>query len=216
MTDSTLPTALEQRTQDQARLSSPSISRNRGPVSEALGSRLPEGAHVLEIASGTGEHGLALVTRRSDLSWTPSDPDPDSRASANAWAEDSQGRMMPALDLDVTQPGWASELDRVGAIYCSNMIHIAPIEACEGLFLGAKTLLAPGAPLYLYGPFLEGKDTAPSNLEFDDSLKRRDPRWGVRALSLVDAIATASGFSRHERLEMPSNNRMLTYRKDEA
>lgn len=216
MTDSNPPIALETRTQDQARLSSPSISRNRGPVSDALAIRLPDGAHVLEIACGTGEHALALVTRRPDLTWTPSDRDADARASADAWATDSAGRMTPALNLDVMTPDWTGGLDRFEAVYCSNMIHIAPIEACQGLFSGAGQLLSEGGLLLIYGPFLEGEETAPSNLEFDQSLKRRDPRWGVRALSEVDDIAAQNGFTRTERLEMPSNNRLLTYRKGAA
>lgn len=216
MNDSKLPTALETRISDQARLSSPSISRNRGPVSDALGARLPDQAHVLEIACGTGEHALALVKARPDLCWTPSDPDPASRASADAWGVDGDGRIRPALNLDVLEPAWFKGVNEVDALYCSNMIHIAPIEACQGLFSGAAALLAAGAPLFVYGPFLEGAETAPSNVEFDASLKRRNPRWGVRSLVEVDAIATQNGFTRTERLQMPSHNRLLTYRKDQA
>lgn len=216
MTDSNPPIALETRTQDQARLSSPSISRNRGPVSEALAARLPENAQILEIACGTGEHALAVVILRPDLTWTPSDPDATARASTDAWATDSAGRMTPALDLNVMNSGWAASLTRFDAVYCSNMIHIAPIEACQGLFSGARQLLSEGGLLLIYGPFLEGDETAPSNLEFDQSLKRRDSRWGVRALSQVDDIAAQNGFTRTERLEMPSNNRLLTYRKGAA
>ena len=100
MTQKTPPIALEDRASDGARLSSPSAARNREPIMSALGERLPDGARVLEIASGTGEHALAVVSARPDLRWTPSDPDPKSRASENAWAEDAEGRIRPALDLD--------------------------------------------------------------------------------------------------------------------
>ena len=79
----------------------PATARNSGPIADVLAQELPASGLVLEIASGTGEHALALVTHRPDLSWTPSDPDPQSRASADAWAEDADGRMQPALDLDV-------------------------------------------------------------------------------------------------------------------
>ncbi len=146
MTQKTPPIALEDRASDGARLSSPSAARNREPIMSALGERLPDGARVLEIASGTGEHALAVVSARPDLRWTPSDPDPKSRASENAWAEDAEGRIRPALDLDVCAPGWWDGLESVEAIYCANMIHIAPWQAAEGLFDGASKLLTPEAP----------------------------------------------------------------------
>lgn len=210
------PIALEDRLEDGARLSSPSAARNREPIMSALGDRLPQGGHVLEIASGTGEHALAVVSARPDLSWTPSDPDPASRASENAWAEDAAGRIRPALDLDVSAAEWWRSLEPVDAIYCANMIHIAPWEAAEGLFEGAAHLLTEQGALYLYGPFLEGEQTAPSNLAFDESLKARDPRWGVRALDAVDALAGLFGMERTERLQMPSNNLLLTYKRGAA
>ncbi len=98
MTEKTSPIALEDRAEHGVRMSSPSAARNREPITLALKDRLPEGARVLEIASGTGEHALAVVSARPDLSWTPSDPDPRSRASQNAWAEDAEGRIRPSLD----------------------------------------------------------------------------------------------------------------------
>lgn len=216
MTKMTSPIALEDRASDGARLSSPSAARNREPIMAVLNARLPQDARVLEIASGTGEHALAVVSGRPDLSWTPSDPDPASRASENAWAQDADGRIQPALDLDVCQAGWWDGLEAVEAMYCANMIHIAPWEAAEGLFAGARHLLTRDGALYLYGPFQEGAETAPSNLDFDASLKQRDPRWGVRALSDVDALAARHGLVRIERLEMPSNNLMLTFKRDAA
>ena len=216
MTQNTPPIALEDRASEGARLSSPSAARNREPIMAALGERLSQGAHVLEIASGTGEHALAVVTARPDLSWTPSDPDPASRASENAWAEDAAGRIRPALDLDVSAADWWRALEPVDAIYCANMIHIAPWEAAEGLFEGAAHLLSDQGALYLYGPFLEGEQTAPSNLAFDASLKDRDPRWGVRDLEAVDALAGRCGLQRTDRLQMPSNNLLLTYKRGAA
>ncbi|WP_421857912.1 DUF938 domain-containing protein [Oceanicaulis sp.] len=216
MTDKTAPIALEDRDQNGARLSSPSAARNRGPITTALSARLPEGARVLEIASGTGEHALALVTHRPDLIWTPSDPDPQSRASADAWAADAHGRMQPALDLDVCAANWWETVEPVDAMYCANMIHIAPWEAAQGLFAGAAQLLIEKGALHLYGPYQEGEATAPSNLDFDASLKQRDPRWGVRALADVDTLAGAYGFVRTERVDMPSNNLLLTFQRGAA
>ncbi len=209
---SSFPIALEARGAAGARLSSPSAARNRTAIAQALATLLPRDARVLEIASGTGEHALACVEARPDIAWTPSDPDPASRASVDAWAVEAGGAVAPALDLDVTQDGWQSGLE-ADALFCANMIHIVPWAAAEGLFAGASAILKPGAQLHLYGPFLEGGATAPSNLEFDASLRARHPGWGVRALTDVDALAARCGLARAGRLEMPANNRLLSYQR---
>lgn len=209
---SPLPSALEARGAAGARLSSPSAARNRVVIAQAVAGLLPDAARVLEIASGTGEHAMACVEARADLAWTPSDPDPDARASIDAWAGEAGGAIRPALDLDVMQDGWQSGLE-ADAVFCANMIHIAPWAAAEGLFAGASAILQPGAMLHLYGPFLEGEATAPSNLDFDASLRARHPGWGVRALAAVDALAGRCGFARAGRLEMPANNRLLSYQR---
>ncbi|WBQ14044.1 class I SAM-dependent methyltransferase [Hyphomonadaceae bacterium BL14] len=209
---SSLPSALEARAAAGARLSSPSAARNRDAIARALAGLLPGRARVVEIASGTGEHALACIAARPDLIWTPSDPDPDARASIDAWALDAGGAIAPARDLDVTRDGWEIALE-ADAIFCANMIHIAPWTAAEGLFAGAGGILKPGAQLHLYGPFLEGEATAPSNLEFDASLRARHPGWGVRALAAVDALAARCGFERAGRLEMPAHNRLVSYQR---
>ena len=203
--------ALEQRGRQDARLSSPSAGRNKAVIASALAELLPRKAHVLEIASGTGEHALACVSERPDLSWAPSEPDPESRASVDAWAAFSDGRMAPCRNLTMTEPGWTEGLGPFDAVFCANMIHIAPWAAAEGLFKGASQLLAQGGLVCLYGPFQEGAATAPSNLEFDASLKSRDPDWGVRALDDVDDLARRCRFERTQRREMPANNLMLVY-----
>ncbi len=205
--------ALERRDRAGARLHSTSAARNRAVIAELLAARLPEGARVLEIACGSGEHALAAVSVRPDLSWTPSDIDADARASVDDWAREAPGRVSSALALDVAAPGWSTKAPDVDAVFCANMIHIAPWSACEGLFDGAADRLAEGGLLILYGPFLEGEATAPSNLDFDRSLKARDSRWGVRALADVDACAARHGFERRERVETPANNRLIVYRR---
>jgi len=205
--------ALEQRARQQARLSSPSAARNKAVIAAALADILPDGARVLEIASGTGEHALACVTARPDLAWTPSEPDPESRASVDAWAEDAGGRIAPCLDLPTTHEDWSAALGPFEAVFCANMIHIAPWRAAEGMFEGAAQCVSDDGLVCLYGPFQEGEATAPSNLEFDASLKARDPRWGVRALTDVDALAERCGFRREARREMPANNLLVVYRR---
>ena len=201
MTDK--PIALEDREQDGARLYSPSAGRNQGIISDWLSSHLPENASVLEVGSGTGEHGAAAGEKRPDIVWQYSDPDAQSRASQTAWARD--GWPTP-LNIDLRVKDWAKGLPQFEAVFSANMIHIAPIEAAKGLAAGAATLTNS---VILYGPFLFGDNSAPSNLDFDASLKRRDSRWGVREFELVKHIFENVGFSQAERFEMPRNNHIV-------
>lgn len=212
------PIALEERAREGARLSSPSAERNQGVISEVLAEHLPQKAHVLEIASGTGQHALAITRARADLTWQPSDPDAASRASIDAWATLSEGRIAPALAIDTCVSNWfEGHIDQVSSLYCANMIHIAPWAAAEGLFQGAGRILARSAGVFmLYGPFLEGEASAPSNLDFDVSLKSRNPSWGVRALKDVAALAGEHGLSLKARIAMPANNLMLKFERVEG
>ena len=193
---------------------SPAAQRNRAPIADVLAQELWHCGRVLEIASGTGEHVVHFAARFADLEWHPSDPDPQARASIAEYCASAQlDNIAPPVALDAASAQWP--LDAADGIVCINMVHISPWEATEGLFAGAARLLPPqDGPLILYGPYLEDDvETAPSNLAFDDGLKMRDPRWGLRKLSDVDALAHRKGFARTRRVAMPANNLVLVYRK---
>jgi hypothetical protein len=207
------PIHLENREQAGARLFSPTAARNKAPIGEAISDYLPQGAKVLEIASGTGEHGAYMCELRPDIRWQPSDPNAESRESQDDWAKDAGGSMLPSLSVDTMQPNWTAHLPRFDVVYCSNMIHIAPWEAALGLAKGAGELLRTGDHAFLYGPFLEGADTAPSNLQFDANLKARNPSWGVRNLEAVKHIFSEAGFTLQARIVMPKENRTLIFTK---
>jgi hypothetical protein len=200
------PIALEERGALDGRLFSPSAGRNKGVVAEALRDFLPEKSRVLEIASGTGEHGMAALNLRPDLHWQYSDPDPASRASQRAWLRAGKYDFPAPRALDVTSQGWANDLPKFDAIFCANMIHIAPWSAAEGLAEGAAKCVIEGGIVCLYGPFLEGANSEPSNLAFDVTLKDRNPAWGVRELDSVKHIFAKHGFNRFTRRDMPKNN----------
>ncbi len=211
------PIALEERgVSADARLFSPSSARNREPILEVLRSVLPDGAKVLEIASGTGEHAVHFASALP-VTWHPSDPDAASRASIASWiAHAGLETVEPPVDLDARAADWSvAERAPFDAVVSINMIHIAPWAACEGLLRGASGLLRPGGAVFLYGPFSRGGvHTAPSNAAFDDSLKARDPAWGVRDLDAVEAAAGARGLSLDRIVEMPANNLSVVLLKD--
>jgi len=208
--------ALETRDSDADRLMSPSAARNRAPIAEMLAGILPKNAQVLEIGSGTGEHAVAACQARTDIRWQPSDPDEMSRRSQAAWAREADGRISAPLTLDLCDPDWFTAAGNADALVCINVIHISPWIVTEHLAAGAAALLPAGAPVYLYGPYQVGEATAPSNLDFDRSLKSRNPEWGVRALSEVVAVFDRAGFDLESRTGMPANNLSLVFRKREA
>jgi SAM-dependent methyltransferase len=193
---------------------SPSTARNRDPILSVLKPRLPARGLVLEVASGAGEHAAYFAAALPGLEWRPTDPDPDARASIAAWrAHAALPNLLAPLALDASKPEtWP--VDRACAVVNINMIHISPWAAAEGLMAGAGRVLAPGGILFIYGPFFEaGVETAPSNLAFDESLKARNPAWGVRRLEDVRALAAARGLELEERIAMPANNLSLIFRR---
>jgi hypothetical protein len=196
-----------------ARRFAPSTQRNREPILAVLRRVLPATGLVLEVASGSGEHAIFFAEALPGIVWQPSEPDADNRASIAAWTSQSGlPNVRPPLALDVTDETWP--LPRADALVNINMVHIAPWAACEGLMRGAGRLLAPGAPLYLYGPFHRGgQPTAPSNEAFDRGLRAKNPAWGVRHLEAVAEEAERQGLALDEIVEMPSNNFSLVFRK---
>ena len=192
--------------------SAPSATRNREPILEVLHQVLPDRGLVLEIASGTGEHAVHFAAALPGLTWQPTDPDADARASIAAWRDEAGlPNLRPPLPLDVTA---AWPVDAADAMLCINMIHIAPSRATPALFDHAARILSAGAPLLLYGPYRRrDRELEPSNVAFDLELKRRNPDWGLRELETVVATAAESGFDPAIVIAMPSNNLSLVFRR---
>ncbi len=199
----------------QGKLHAPATLRNRAAISAVLAEWLPGHGTVLEIASGSGEHVIHFASQMPHMRWQPSDPDAAAQRSIAAWTGEARlDNVDPPLMLDAAAADWP--VLRADAVLCINMVHISPWAATEGLFTGTAALLAPGAPLILYGPFVEdGVETVESNRAFDTSLRSRDPRWGLRDVAAVAKLAEAHGFGALDRRGMPSNNLMLRFVKQE-
>lgn len=191
----------------------PATARNRAPILDVLRPIVPEGAAVLEIASGSGEHAVYLAPRLGVARWQPTDPDPDARASIDAWREaEDAPTVLPARALDVVVPDetLVGEVGVVDLVVSVNMIHIAPWEATLRLFHLARRVLGPparGGRVFLYGPFRRAEVvTASSNEAFDASLRARNPAWGLRDLEAVVEVGRAHGFALAGVTPMPANN----------
>jgi len=194
----------------------PATQRNRDAILNVLRGALPQSGVVLEIASGTGEHAVHFAQALPQLEWQPTDPSAQSRESIAGWiSESGVQNIKPPLELDASAEDWP--LQRADAIVCINMVHISPWEAAEGLMRGAGHLLPDNGLLYLYGPYRRANHPfEPSNAAFDESLKARDPRWGIRELDDVAACAASNGLALLDVAEMPANNLSVLFRKIET
>lgn len=196
---------------------SPAADRNKEPILAVLRELLPPRGSALEIASGTGQHAVFFAAALPGWTWQPTEGDasllPVIAARA---AEAALPNVRQPVLLDVGASQWptpqAPFTGRFDLVYCANLLHIAPWSACAGLMAGAARQLAPGGRLVTYGPYFEADQApAPSNLAFDQSLRARNPAWGIRQLGEVAAEAARHGLALQQRHAMPANNLLLVF-----
>ena len=204
------------------RLDAAAFHRNHAPIWAVL-QRFLDGksGDVLEAGSGTGQHVVHFARNSPDIRWWPSDFNDAHLKSIAAWrAQAGLPNIEAAMRIDLSDPAWCARMqDGSGpsellAVFCANVIHIAPWRVAEGLFAGAARYLRSGGRLFLYGPFKrDGKQTALSNAVFDTSLRERDPEWGVRDIADVSRLAEGVGFALVDITPMPANNMILVFER---
>ena len=178
---------------------------------------LPARGAALEIASGTGQHVTWFAAGLPHWTWQPTEADAQALPDiADRVAQAGLVNVLPPLQLDVMVSPWPSAdqpfAQAFDAIFCANMLHIAPWATCAALMQGSARHLAPSGVLVTYGPYLEDAvTTAPSNLAFDQSLRLRSPAWGIRRLEDVRAEAARAGLELRARHAMPANNLFLMF-----
>jgi len=200
------------------RLFFPATQRNRDCIGDVL-SRIIKKGSVLEIGSGSGEHGVAFQKRFPKIIWQTSDPELLHRKSISSWIEyeELNEKMPQPLNLDVEKIPWGipSGLARsLQGIISINMIHVAQWSCTVALFRESGKLLKKGKFLILYGPFkISNKHTSESNFFFDNSLKMQNDLWGIKNLEDVFDESKKNGFSQEDIISMPANNFSIIYRK---
>jgi SAM-dependent methyltransferase len=189
--------------------------RNKQPILDILQRVLPQSGTALEIASGTGQHITWFAAAMPGWQWQPTDADDAALPAITEWiAHAGVTNVRAPCRLDVMAPQWTAQgapfTETFDAIYCANMLHISPWETCAALMRGCSRHLAPAGVLVLYGPYLEDDvPTAPGNAAFDESLRARNPTWGIRRLEDVQLEAGRAGLALRERHAMPANNLLL-------
>lgn len=194
---------------------SPACERNRQPILDMLQPRLPTNGCLLEIGSGTGQHAVFMAPQLPQLAWQPSDhPDALPGLELRLRAQPSPN-LLPAIGLDVLKGPWPGQ--RVQAVYAANVAHIMSWAAVLAMLDGVAASLMPGGGFFLYGPFiLAGQPTAPSNEQFDRSLRQRHVDMGLRELPALETAAARHHLLLEEQLLMPANNLLLVWRKHSA
>jgi Protein of unknown function (DUF938) len=208
--------------QTDGRLDAPAFHRNYEAIRSVLERYLTgKSGDAIELGSGTGQHVVEFARQFPEVTWWPSDLNDNHLASIEAWRRHSAlANIRPARRLDVSDPAWGSVMKGEGgpgellAVFCANVIHIAPWQVAEGLIAGAGHALRNGGMLFLYGPFKRGgKHTADSNVAFDASLRRGNPEWGLRDVDDVEKLADRARLSLIDIAEMPANNLTLVLRR---
>jgi hypothetical protein len=202
------------------RLDAPAFHRNHQAI-RAMLQRLLAGksGDAVEVGSGTGQHIVDFARHIPEITWWPSDLNDQHLKSIVAWRAHAQlSNLRLPRRIDLSNPAWCSEMQDDGgpaellAVFCANVVHIAPWRVAEGLFAGAGNYLRTDGLLFLYGPFKrDGKHTAISNAVFDASLREGNAEWGVRDIEALEGLAAGAGLVLVEVVEMPSNNLTLVF-----
>ena len=207
------------------RLDAPAFHRNHQAIRAVLQRFLAgKSGDVVEVGSGTGQHVVDFARRFPQIIWWPSDLNPQHLKSISAWrAHAALPNIREPSPIDLSDPAWypltqdGSGPGPLLAVFCANVIHIAPWRVAEGLFAGAARALRADGRLFLYGPFKRGGEhTAPSNAAFDESLRSRDPEWGVRDIDDVKKLAASASLVLTEIAEMPANNLILVFERPKS
>ncbi|NUS38382.1 MAG: DUF938 domain-containing protein [Lysobacter sp.] len=193
----------------------PACERNREPILAVLRTHFAGARRVLEIGSGTGQHAVHFAAAMPWLEWQCSDVEAN-LPGIRAWLDDARlPNTPPPITLDVRDAWPVAHHD---AVFSANSLHIMGWEEVEAFFAGVDRALGDAGSrtgtLVVYGPFnYGGAYTSESNRAFDDWLKARDPRSGIRDVAAVDALAHGVGLRLTDDMAMPANNRCLVWRR---
>ena len=186
------------------------VARNRGAILEVLQQELAQAKRVLEIGSGTGEHGIYFARELPWLRWSCSDR-AQNHDGIRAWLQHAALQNLDGpLALDVDAPPVLESV--YDAVFSANTAHIMSEAQVASMFALVPQVLLSSGRFCLYGPFkLDGQFTSDSNARFDASLRAQDQKMGIRDLEGLDQLASAGGMQRHALYSMPANNFLVVW-----
>jgi cyclopropane fatty-acyl-phospholipid synthase-like methyltransferase len=189
---------------------SQAADNNKASILTVLSKYLQAGDVVLEVGSGSGQHALHMAQALPYVTWYPSEhPAALDTLKHNIKACGSDNIATP-LSIDLAKDTWQKPL--VDVVYAANITHIVTPLLGERLVALARNALSGGGLLALYGPFkYAGAFTSESNARFEQWLKGRDPRSGIRDFEWMLELASGHDMTLIEDHTMPANNQLLVF-----
>ena len=190
----------------------PACERNKRPILEVIRHVFEDVDDVLEIGSGTGQHAVWFAAAMPHLVWRTSDL-LHYHAGINAWIDEAKlDNVERPFVLDVGLRPWP--VSSAGGVFSANTAHYMHWPEVVAMFEGVAGLLPADSPFALYGAFArDGSHTSTSNVAFDRMLRAQDPGLGVRDVRDLERIAADGSMILEDDVAMPSNNRLLVWRK---
>lgn len=192
----------------------PSCVRNQQPIFDALSPWLSGNGPLLELASGTGQHGVHICGQRPNLQWQLTEH-PSQVALSHPWQQEAQlCNLLPCLPLDITQITWPVPSSTYQYAYCANLLHFVSADNVNAVFKGISLTLKKTGLFFCYGPINENGFTSDGNANLDEWLKHDvNPQAGIKELILLQECADRHGLRFKERLNLPANNVILVFEK---
>lgn len=203
---------------------SSAAERNKAAILDALKRTLPEQPLlILEIASGTGQHVAYLAEHLPLVTWQPSECDEKSVTSIQGYIQITQRPNIrdPVWIKTTDKPEvWGKEIlkkENYDVMLCINMLHACAWKATEGLFKGCEYFLKSEGIVIIFGPFKVDGETCPeNNTQLDNMLRQQNSEWGLRNTTELKEIASANRLLLESSIDMPSNQKMLIFRKQKT
>ena len=192
----------------------PSCLRNQQPILEALEPWLSAHGRLLELASGTGQHGVYIAQHMPHITWQLSEH-PSQVALCQPWQQQAMlANVLPCIEIDISQPTWPIEGGQFQYSFCANLLHYVSEKSVDNIFNGINRVLHKHGLFFCYGPINENGFTSEGNARLDNWLKEEvNPLAGIKELSFLQTSAKQYGLSLKQRLNLPANNVILIFEK---
>ena len=154
--------------------------RNKEPIFKVLKPFLDKGEKLLEIGSGTGQHGIYCCEKLPHLQWQPTELE-SNIPGIQQWIADSHARNIHApLVLDVSSHNWCQS--SYDFVFTSNTVHYMRWSDVGSMFEGVSYVLRKSGLFFIYGPFhRSGFSATDGNKKLNEWLQEQSPEFRIRS-----------------------------------